>query len=119
MEPGRIATFLSFLPKKIPAEHLHISDTSDSNVGFWVLDRFFSVTTLNYRYIGARAARGKTFDRYGLGNLGFGFRSSCGGWVLGFGAPARAGFWVSGSGPETRARGQTEPRGLASETCKC
>ena len=70
------------------------------------LTDFFSVTTLNYRYIGARAARGKIFDRYGLGNLGFGFRSSCGGWVLGFGAPVRAGFWVSGSGPETRARGQ-------------
>ena len=43
MERGRIATFLSFLPKKIPAEHLHISDTSDSNVGFWGLDRFLTL----------------------------------------------------------------------------
>ena len=81
MEPGRIATFLSFLPKKIPAEHLHISDTSDSNVGFWVLDRFFSVTTLNYRYIGARGARGKFLTVTG--------------WVSGLGAPAGAGPRVS------------------------
>ena len=76
---------------------------------FWVTSPIFFrlTTTLNCRYIGARAARGKFLDRYGLGNLGFGFRSSCGGWVLGFGAPVRAGFWVSGSGPETRARGQS------------
>ena len=29
--------FPSFMPRKSPAEHLHISDTSDSNVGFWGL----------------------------------------------------------------------------------
>ena len=53
---------------------------------FWVTSPiFFSVTTLNCRYIGARAARGKIFDRYG------GWVT----WVSGFGVPAGAGFWVS------------------------
>ena len=35
MERGKIAFFLqsSVLPKKLPAEHLHISGTSDSDVG--------------------------------------------------------------------------------------
>jgi hypothetical protein len=79
--------FPSFLPQEIPAKHLHISGTLRIHVamclGFWVTSPNFLVTTLNYRCIGARGARGKRFaDRYGLG---FGFWSSREGWVWGFG----------------------------------
>ena len=50
--------FRSFLRPKIPAEHLHISGTLASDVGFCLTSPIFSVTTLNYRYIwGARSAR--------------------------------------------------------------
>ena len=110
MERGKIATSLHFCQKKYRPNTFTSLVLWTAMLFLGDLTDFFSVTTLNCRYIGARAARGKFFDRYGLGNLGFGFRSSCGGWVLGFGAPVRAGFWVSGSGPETRARGQSDPR---------
>ena len=76
--------FPSFLPQKIPAEHLHISGTLRTAMCWflWVTHRYVSVTTLNYRCIGARGARGKNVaDRYGLG---FGFWSSREGWVWGF-----------------------------------
>ena len=106
MERGKIATSLHFCQKKYRPNTFTSLVLWTAMLFLGDLTDFFSVTTLNCRYIGARAARGKIFDRYGLGNLGFGFRSSCGGWVLGFGAPVRAGFGVSGSGPETRVRGQ-------------
>ena len=89
MERGKIATSLHFCQKKYRPNTFTSLVLWTAMLFLGDLTDFLSVTTLNYRYIEARAARGKTFDRYGLG---FGFRSSCGGWVLGFGAPVRAGF---------------------------
>ena len=50
--------FPSFMQRKSPAEHLHISDTSDSNVGFWVLDqKKFGYNTKLPLHRSARSAR--------------------------------------------------------------
>jgi hypothetical protein len=76
-----------FAPRNTGQTPSHLWYTSDtcSDVSWFLGDLTdnFLVTTLNYRCIGARGARGKRFaDRYGLG---FGFWSSREGWVWGFG----------------------------------
>jgi hypothetical protein len=85
--------FPSFMQRKSPAEHLHISDTSDSNVGFWVLDQFFfGYNTKLPLHRSARSAR-QIFGPLRAGSrvselrrgLGLGSRSSREGWVSGLG----------------------------------